>query len=766
MLSERDVQANETTVDRYTDQPARMPKPVRDAVERSWGGAPVELYALADLDASMKLARVWVALGPEHVALATERDGCEAPEVTNFERARVTGTRTAPGLSCTVTTILGDAGGPPLAVLRYTHRQRRAVENVTFVLEQALEGRGVPGADADEVYAEAVADPVRSAQASVNVNKLSVLWRLLGYLRPYRRRVAIGLGAAAIMTSLALVPPYLTGYLIDKVFRPYQVGTLAHADARRAAWIVLAVIAGIYLLREACGWVRLRTMSILGEDVARDLRAEVYEHLQELSLAYYSRVKTGSIISRVTSDTDRLWHFIAMGVVDVSLAAVMLVGLATVLILLDWRLGLVMVVPVPLLLGALMRHSGVMRRIFLRAWRKWSGLTGLVADSVAGIRVVKAFHQEERQKARFKETNDDAAAEFRKIHLVWTGFWPRLMIAFRGLIIVVWAIAIPLVLALDVSGPGALTIGTFVSFLLYMGMFFYPIDVIGQMTHMLNRATSSAHRIFEVLDTRPEIAEPIEAVRVEPLEGRVTFENVTFAYDGVRQVVRGISFDVNPGEMIGLVGPSGAGKTTVINLIARFYDATGGSVRIDGVDVRDLDAESFRRQVGMVLQDSYLFHGTVLENVRYGAPEATTAEVIAAARAANAHDFVCKMPNGYDTMVGERGHTLSGGERQRISIARAILKDPRILILDEATSSVDTETEHKIQEALERLIPGRTVFAIAHRLSTLKRADRLLVIEDGKVSEHGTHADLLRRPRGTYRKLHDLQSELHKMHAA
>ncbi|MHC4252196.1 MAG: ABC transporter transmembrane domain-containing protein, partial [Planctomycetota bacterium] len=521
MLSGRDALANETTVARYTDQPARMPEEVREALERAWGGRPVELYALADLDASMRLARTWVALGPEHVALAAEREGERVPEVASFERSRVTGTRTAPGLSCNVTTILGDAGEAPLAVLRYTHRQRRAIENITFVLEQGLEGRRVPGVDADEVYAGAVAEPVRSAQASVNVNKLSVLWRLLGYLRPYRRRVAIGLGAAAVMTSLALVPPYLTGYLIDKVFRPYQAGTLAHAEARRAAWIVLAVIAGIYLLREACGWVRLRTMSILGEDVARDLRTEVYEHLQELSLGYYSRMKTGSIISRVTSDTDRLWHFIALGVVEVSLASVMLVGLATVLILLDWRLGLVMVVPVPLLLGALVRHSGVMRRIFLRAWRKWSGLTGLVADSVGGVRVVKAFHQEERQKARFNATNDDAAAEFRKIHVVWTGFWPRLMIAFRGLIIVVWALAIPLVLALDVSGPGALSIGTFVSFLLYMGMFLYPIDVIGQMTHMVNRATSSAHRIFEVLDTRPEIAEPPEPVRVDQLKGRV-----------------------------------------------------------------------------------------------------------------------------------------------------------------------------------------------------------------------------------------------------
>jgi ATP-binding cassette subfamily B protein len=240
----------------------------------------------------------------------------------------------------------------------------------------------------------------------------------------------------------------------------------------------------------------------------------------------------------------------------------------------------------------------------------------------------------------------------------------------------------------------------------------------------------------------------------------VSFENVTFGYDGVRQVLRGISFDVEPGEVIGLVGPSGGGKTTVTNLIARFYDVNGGSVRIDGVDLRQLDTSHYRRQIGMVLQDPYLFHGTVVENIRYAKPEASLDEVVAAAAAANAHDFLCKLANGYETLVGERGQTLSGGERQRISIARAILHNPRILILDEATSSVDTETEYKIQEALDRLTAGRTVFAIAHRLSTLRRADRIFVIDDGCMTEHGTHAELLAKPGGTYRRLTELQQEL------
>jgi ATP-binding cassette subfamily B protein len=333
------------------------------------------------------------------------------------------------------------------------------------------------------------------------------------------------------------------------------------------------------------------------------------------------------------------------------------------------------------------------------------------------------------------------------------------MLAVRAMIVAVWVLAVPRLLG---SGEAAATLssGTFVAFLLYTTMFIPPIEIIGQVALIMNRATSWAHRIFEVLDTEPQVVDRTAAVRLEPVRGEVRFEDVSFGYDGVRQVIRGVSFEVRPGEVIGLVGPSGGGKTTVTNLIARFYDPTAGRILVDGVDVRDLDQGHYRSQLGMVLQEAYLFHGTVLENIRYGRHDASLDEVVAAARAANAHDFVCQLPHGYETLVGERGHTLSGGERQRISIARAVLHDPRILVLDEATSAVDTETEYKIQEALDRLVAGRTVFAIAHRLSTLRRASRLFVIEDGKLTEQGTHAELLALPDGTYRRLHAMQRQL------
>jgi ATP-binding cassette subfamily B protein len=447
---------------------------------------------------------------------------------------------------------------------------------------------------------------------------------------------------------------------------------------------------------------------------------------------------------------------LAFGVVDVSLSLVMLAGLGLVLLSLDWRLGLVMTVPVPLFCWLIYRHGEALNQLFLRAWRKWSRVSDVLSDTIPGIRVVKAFNQEEREIKRFGERNQDVTAEFNRIHAMWTTFWPLLMLGVHITTLGVWVLAVPRLL-----GHGAaLSAGTFVSFLLYTTMFVAPIEVIGQMARTMQRAVTSAHRVFEVLDTEPDVNDVLEPVRLEPVRGRVTFENVTFGYDGVRQVLRGVNFDVAPGELIGLVGPSGGGKTTIVNLIARFYDVTGGAIRIDGVDLRQLDTGHYRRQIGMVLQDPYLFHGTVLENIRYGLPEASLEQAVAAARAANAHDFVSKLQHGYDTVVGERGHTLSGGERQRVSIARAILHDPRILILDEATSSVDTETERQIQEALERLIAGRTVFAIAHRLSTLRRASRLFVVEDGRLAEHGTHQQLLAKPDGKYRRLYELQLQL------
>ena len=745
---------DEQIIARYANQPPRLPPELRGRIE-SGGGAPVLLYAMADLDADLRLAETWAVLRAHDLLLGRRVDQGDW-EIQSVARDRLTAIREAPGLSATTLTLLGAAGDAPLAVLRYTHRQRRGFENLRFVLEERLAGRDVPTADADREYAAAVARPVRDTQALVAGQRAAALLRLLGYLRPYRRQLALGLAAAAVITLVSLAPPWLAGYLLDRVVRPAQAGGLSLARASMAAWLVVGAMAVVYLVRQAAAMARLRLLAVIGEWVARDLRAELYGHLQRLSLAFYSRKKTGSLITRVTADTDRLWDFLAFGVVDVSLSLVMLVGLGAVLLSLDWRLGLAMVLPVPLFCWLIVRHGEGINPLFLRGWRKWSRVTDVLSDTIPGIRVVRAFNQEAREIRRFAERNADVTEEFNRIHRLWTTFWPLLMLAVHGTTVVVWALAVPRLLGAE----PALSAGTFVSFLLYTTMFVGPVEIIGQMARTMNRATTSAHRVFEVLDTEPDVRDAPDPVRLEPVRGQVSFENVTFGYDGVRQVIRGVSFDVQPGELIGLVGPSGGGKSTIVSLIARFYDVTGGAIRIDGVDVRRLEIGHFRRQVGMVLQDPYLFHGSVLENIRYGHPEAALDHVVAAARAANAHEFICKLEHGYDTVVGERGHTLSGGERQRVSIARAILHDPRILVLDEATSSVDTEAEREIQEALERLIAGRTVFAIAHRLSTLRRASRLFVVEDGRLVEAGTHHELLQRPAGRYRRLYELQLQL------
>ncbi len=743
---------------RYTDQPDRMPVEVRRAIEGAWGGRPVLLYAMTDLDAGMRFAEVWLALGESQLAWA--RRGPEDEwDVRTISRRRISGVRESPGLSGSTLTFLGETDEPALGVVRYTHRQRRAVENVRFVVEQELEGRAVTPGDPDEEYAQGVAGPIREAQALVAGNQAAVLWRLVGYLGRYRKHLILGFAAATLITVVSLVPPYLAGFLIDSVVKPVQDGAMSVERGALVAWIAVTAMAVVFLVRQGAALVRLRHMAILGEWVARDLRTELYEHLQRLSLSFYSRKKTGSLITRVSSDTDRLWDFLAFGVVDVSLSAVMLVGLGAVLLSLDWKLGLVMVSPVPVFIWAIFKHGEHMNRFFIRAWRKWSRVTDVLSDTIPGMRVVKAFNQEERESGRFNERNLDVTEEFNRIHHSWTTFWPVLMLAVHGTTVGVWAFAIPRLLGTG-SGDVTLTAGTFVSFLLYTTMFVGPMETIGQMARTVQRATTSAHRVFEVLDTEPDIVDVREPVRLQPLKGRIQFEDVSFGYDGVKQVLRGVSFDVEPGEMIGLVGPSGGGKTTVTNLIARFYDVTAGRVLADGVDVRELETGHYRRQIGIVLQEPYLFHGSVLENIRYGHPEAGLEEVVEAAKAANAHDFIVRLPQGYDTVVGERGQNLSGGERQRVSIARAILHDPRILILDEATSAVDTDTERKIQEAMDRLVSGRTVFAIAHRLSTLHKASRLFVMKDGRLAESGTHEDLLARPDGIYARLHSLQLQL------
>jgi ATP-binding cassette subfamily B protein len=744
----------------YTRQPAALPEAVVGLVASAVPGEALLLYALADLDDGLKHGKTWAVLTDATLLLV---DGESHAIIANVARPSIGEVQSVTGLSCSQLFVLGRADGRALAHLYYSHRQRHAMEGIKYLLEHPE--AATPEAPATALYQRGLLRPVEEAQASISEDSTSVLWRLLKYMRPYKLRVGAGVAAALAITCLLLVPPYLTGHLVDSIIRPVQDGErLAIEMKPEALWTIF------WLALSYCGiqfgfWVRMRTMAMLGEFIARDLREEAYSHLQKLSLSFYSSKQTGSLISRISSDTDRLWEFLAWGSIDFVIALLTLCGLSAVLISLDWKLGLVMTLPLPFILLLLYHYGNIMQGLFNRAWRRWSMVTAGLADAIPGVRVVKAFHQEGRERNRFNERNDAACATFNQIHHTWTSFWPFLWLAVQAMTVAVWIFAMPRLLGYSPTAA-PLNIGVFVSFALYMGMYMQPIEVLGRMTFILNRATSSAHRVFEILDTEPEIRDKDDAIVLDPVQGRVEFDNVSFGYDGVRSILKGVSFQVQPGEMIGLVGPSGAGKSTITNLIGRFYDVTHGRIAIDGVDVRDLDLGQFRRQLGIVLQDPHLFHGSILDNIRYGMPEADLAAVVSAARTANAHDFICQLPQGYDTVVGERGHTLSGGERQRVSIARAILCNPRILILDEATSSVDTETEHKIQEALDKLVEGRTVFAIAHRLSTLRRANRLFVVDEGRIVEEGTHAELLDNPDGVYTRLVRMQQELHEMYIA
>jgi ATP-binding cassette subfamily B protein len=381
----------------------------------------------------------------------------------------------------------------------------------------------------------------------------------------------------------------------------------------------------------------------------------------------------------------------------------------------------------------------------------------VLADTIPGIRVVKAFAQERREVERFRASNDRVLHANDRVNVVYCFFGPLVTLLTTGGLLVVWAFASWRIYR------GDITVGVLTAFLAYIARFYTRVESMIRMAASTQRAAASAGRIFEVLDRVPSVPEPVRPVHPGRLSGRIELRGVRFKY-GPREVLHGLDLAVEPGEMIGLVGPSGAGKSTLINLLCRFYDVAAGAILVDGTDVRSFPVEEYRRNIGIVLQEPFLFYGTVAENIAYGRPGASRAEVVAAARAARAHEFILRLPDGYDSLVGERGQSLSGGERQRISIARAILIDPRILILDEATSSVDTETEREIQAALETLIKGRTTIAIAHRLSTLRRADRLVVLEHGRIVEIGSHLTLL-QANGSYARLHRAQLELAQGHA-
>jgi ATP-binding cassette subfamily B protein len=573
------------------------------------------------------------------------------------------------------------------------------------------------------------------------------LLRLWRFARPHRGRLFAGFLLTLGATAAAMVPPYLAMPLMDRVLIPYGNGV--PIDGALVATL-LGTLFGAVVLAWGLGWARTYILALVSERIGADLRTTTYEHLMRLSLEYFGGRRTGDLMARIGAETDRICLFLSLHLLDFATDVLMIAMTAVVLLSIDPGLAAVTLLPLPFIAWMIFAVRDRLRRGFDKVNRSWGEVNNVLADTIPGIRVVKAFAQEHREAARFREANRQNLAVNDRVNLVWAVFSPTVTLLTETGLLIVWAFGIWQV------SRDAITVGVLTAFVAYIGRFYTRLDSMSRIVSTTQKAAAGAKRIFEILDRVSSVPEPVAPIRIDAMGGQIELRGVGFRY-GNRTVLRGLDLSIAPGEMIGLVGHSGSGKSTLVNLICRFYDPTDGAVLVDGVDIRARSVPDYRRHIGLVLQEPFLFFGTIAENIAYGRPEATRAEILAAARAAHAHEFILRLPHGYDSLVGERGQALSGGERQRISIARALLIDPRILILDEATSSVDTETEKEIQKALENLVRGRTTIAVAHRLSTLRRADRLVVLDRGEVVETGTHEALIAQE-GAYFRLYQAQA--------
>jgi ATP-binding cassette subfamily B protein len=656
------------------------------------------------------------------------------------------------------------ANGQRLAAWRFTLGRLAAVLRFKFQFEElhkaALPGAGnsaagepVQGDLQDSIcpVCQSLIDvaeddcPVCAEKEDSPTSTLT-LFKLWRFAKPYQGQLLLGFVLTLAATAATLVPPYLTMPLMDEVLIPYQNGE--QIDPVTVSWYLLGLF-GSAFVAWGLGWIKTYVLSLVSERIGADLRTTTYEHLMKLSLEYFGGRRTGDLIARIGSETDRINVFLSLHLLDFATDVLMIVMTAAILLSINPGLALVTLLPLPFIAWLIHVVRERLRTGFEKIDRVWSEVTNVLADTIPGIRVVKAFAQEKREAQRFDEANKHNLVVNDRLNRVWSLFGPTVTFMTEIGLLVVWAFGIWLV------SKNEITVGVLTAFLAYIGRFYARLDSMSRIVSSTQKAAAGAKRIFEILDHVSSVPEPKNPLPMPDVQGRLTLANADFRY-GNRAVIRQLSLDIAPGEMIGLVGHSGSGKSTLVNLICRFYDVTEGHIALDGVDIRQFSVSDYRRNIGLVLQEPFLFFGTVSENIAYGKPDASRQEIVAAARAAHAHEFILRMPQGYDSLVGERGQGLSGGERQRISIARALLINPRILILDEATSSVDTETEKEIQNALDNLVRGRTTIAIAHRLSTLRKADRLVVMDKGQIVEVGPHDDLI-AAQGAYWRLYEAQ---------